>query len=102
MKIVDPFHDGHGNYDNNLLFFKIKFLQKRIFFLLQLVRVMIVPKKYKMVVKNEIPNLKISNLVRFSNEILVTSQISNQVFHNMSDFKSEILQRVGLCFKKTF
>ena len=34
-------------------------------FLLQLVRVMSVPKKYKMLVENEIPNQKISSLFRF-------------------------------------
>ena len=41
-----------GNYDSTLVSFKIKPLNRTIF-LLQLVRVMIVPKEYKMPVKNE-------------------------------------------------
>ena len=65
-----------------------------------------------MVVKNEIPNQQISCLVRFQNKILLrvrfpikfftTCQILKQNFHNMSDFRSKILQCVGFCFKKTF
>ena len=51
---------------------------------------MSVPKDYKMVVKDEIPNQK-----KFT-----TRQISKQTSHNMSGFKSKTLQRVGFCFKR--
>ena len=47
-----------------------------------------VPKDYKMVVKNEIPNQKISSLVRLKKNF-TTCQISNQVFYNASDFKTK-------------
>ena len=50
---------------------------------------MSVPKEYKMVVKKEIPNQKISTLVRFKNKIFTACQISNQVFYNASDFKTK-------------
>ena len=40
-------------------------LYNKQYFLLQLVRVMSVPKEYKMLVKNEIPNQNFSSLVRF-------------------------------------
>ena len=34
LKIVDCFLDGHGNYDSNLVSFKLKSLQQTIFFVL--------------------------------------------------------------------
>ena len=55
---------------------------------------MSVPKEYKMLVKEEIPNQKISTLVRFWNKIFTTCQILNQVFYNASDFKTKFSQRV--------
>ena len=71
---------------------------------------MSVPEENKLLVRNETPNQKISTLVRFQNKIFTTCQISNQLFtarqnlkqkfHNMSDFKSKILQRVRFCFEK--
>ena len=74
MKIVDCFLDGHGNYDSNLVSFK-KNLHNKQNFLLQLVRVMSVPKEYKMLGKSGIPNQKISSLVRCLNQIFTTCQI---------------------------
>ena len=64
IKIVDCFLDGHRSYDSNLVSFKIKFFNKQ-YFLLQLVRVMSVPKEDNLLVRNEIPNQKISTLVKF-------------------------------------
>ena len=64
VKIADCFLDFHGNYDINLVSFKRKSSQRTILFF-QLVRVMSVPKEYKMVIKKDIPNQKISTLVRF-------------------------------------
>ena len=54
-KIVDFFLYGHSNCESNLVSFKIKSIQQTIY----------VPKKYKNLVKNEIPNQKNSSLVRF-------------------------------------
>ena len=39
-----------------------------------------VPEEYKMPVENEIPNQKISSLVRFWNKNFTPCQISNQIF----------------------
>ena len=64
LKIVDCFLDGQSNYDRNLVSFEIKSYNKE-YFLLQLERVMSVHKEYKSFVRNEIPNQKISSLVRF-------------------------------------
>ena len=40
--------------------------------------------------------------VRFQIKFFTTRQILKQSFHNVSDFKSKILQRVRFCFKKLF
>ena len=64
IEIVDCFLDGHGSYDSKLVPFKKNLYDKQNF-LLQLVRVMSVPRGYKMLVKNETPNQKISSRVRF-------------------------------------
>ena len=69
IKIVDCFLDGHGNYDSNLVSFKIKYL-KQTFFLLHLVRLMGVPKEYKMLDKNEIPKQKFQVLSVFKTKYL--------------------------------
>ena len=73
---------------------------------------MSVPKEYKMVVKNEIPNKKYQILsdsetkfqqrVRFQIKFFTTRQILKHNFHNVSDFKSKISQCVRFCFGKTF
>ena len=93
IKTVDCFLDGHGCYDSNLVSSKIKTLCQTIF-LLQLVRIMSVPKEYKMIVKNEIKNQKNSNLVRFQNENFTTCHILNQVLYTASDFETKFSQRV--------
>ena len=64
IKNVDCFLDGHGTYDSNLVPLKKKSLQQAEFFLLQIVRVMSLPKEYKMLAKN-VSEAKISKLVRF-------------------------------------
>ena len=61
---------------------------------------MSVPKEYKRLVENEIPNQKISSLVSFWNKIFRTCQISNQVLYNASDFKTKISQRDSFSSKK--
>ena len=74
---------------------------------------MSVPKEYKMVVKNEVPNQKKFQLlsdfktkflqrVRFQIKFFTMRQIFKKTFHNVSDFKSKILQQVRFCFEKTF
>ena len=45
INIVDCFLDGHGSYDGNLVSFKNNLYNKQ-YFLLELVRVMGVPKEY--------------------------------------------------------
>ena len=111
IETVDCFLDGHGNYDSNLGSFKTKSL-KYLFFLLQLVRVMSVPKEYKMLVKNEIRIEKFQVLsdflaivlqrVSFQIKYFTTRQILKQSFHNVSDFEPKILQQVRLCSKTFF
>ena len=76
IKYVDCSLDEYGNYDSILLSFK-KNLYNKQHFLLQLVRVMSVPKEYKVLVKNEIPKQNISSLVRFLNKIFTMCQILN-------------------------
>ena len=44
------------------------------------------PKEYKSLVKDEIPNQKISSLVRFENKIFTACQILNQKIYNVSGF----------------
>ena len=93
IKFLDCFLDGHGSYDSNLVSFKLKSLKETIFFC-QLVTVMSVPKENKIRFRNEIPNQKISTLVRFQNKVFRTCQISNQFFYHPSDFKTKFSQHV--------
>ena len=93
IEIVDCFLDGHGNYDSNLVFFQIKPLQQTIF-LFRVRKTNECSQRLQMVVKNEIPNQKLSSLVKFSNKRVTTCQISNQVFYNATDFKTKFSQRV--------
>ena len=60
---------------------------------------MSVPKKLKIIVKNEIPNQKISSSVRLQSKSFTTYQIPNQFFYNASDFKTKVLQRVRFYIK---
>ena len=72
--------------------------------MLQLVRVLSVPKEHKLLVRNDISNQKIKFLSDFKTKFLqrfifqikffTTRQIIKQNFHNVSDFKSKVLQRV--------
>ena len=62
--------------------------------MLQLVRVMSVPKKYEVLVRNEIPNQKTSTYVGFWNKYFTMCQISNQFSYNASDFKTKFSQYV--------
>ena len=86
-KIVDCFLDGPGNYDSNLLSFKIK-VSYQTFFLLQFERLMSVAKEYKMLVENSIPNQKISS-GQILKQNFATCHISNQCLYNASDFVSK-------------
>ena len=70
---------------------------------------MSVPEKNKLIVENEIPNQKISTLVRFKNKIFTTCQISNQFFttrqilnrklYNVSDFVLKNLSKNQILHK---
>ena len=57
ITIVDCFLDSHCSYDSKLESLKKILLNKQCF-LLQLVRVMSVPKENKLLVRNDIPNQK--------------------------------------------
>ena len=81
IKIVEYFLNGNGNEDSNLVSFKMKSLKKS--FLLQVVRVMSIPKENKMLVKKEIPKKKFKSC-----------QNLIQNFYSLSDFKPSCLQRV--------
>ena len=94
IKIVDCFPDVQGIYDSNLVSFQKIFITN--IFLLQFLRVMSVPKEFKILMKNEIPNQKKSSLVRFQIKFFTTRQIVKQKIHNVSDFKSSFLKRVRL------
>ena len=60
---------------------------------------MSVPKENKILVRNEIPNQKISNFFRFLNKTFTTCQILNRKIYNMSDFEIKNLKRVRFCEK---
>ena len=52
IKIVDCFPACHGNYDSNLVSFRVKSLKQTLFF----IAVSKSTQKNKMVIKNEVPN----------------------------------------------
>ena len=93
IKIVDCFLDGHGSYDSNLVSFKIKSFNKQSF-LLQLIRVMSLPKEYEMLVKKEIPKQKVQSLVTLGNKIFTTCQILKEFFYSASAFEIKFLRQV--------
>ena len=93
IKNIDCFLDGQGSYHSNLVSFKKESLQQTKF-LFHSVRVMSVPKENKILVRNEIPNQKVSSVVRFQNKTSTTCQVSNQFFYNASDFKTKFLHHV--------
>ena len=64
IKRVDRFLDGLGIYDIHYVSFK-KNLYNKLYFLLQLIEVMSVPKEHKILVKKEIRKQEFSNLDRF-------------------------------------
>ena len=100
IKIVDCFLGGHGNYDSKLVSYK-KSLRNKQKFLSQLVRVISVPKKYKMLVKDEISNQKKLSLGRFLKKNFTTCQTSNRVFYNASIFNTKISHCVRFQIKNS-
>ena len=78
--------------------------------MLELLGVLSVPKEFKLLVENEIPNQKFEGLsdfktkylqpVRFQINFFTTRQILKQIFHNVSFFKSEVLKRFRYRFKR--